>query len=217
MVKEVTRALFAGSVVYIAMAACSGSDATRSTEASGIDIEGAGGTRERATLGSGGQGAPGILDPVPDARAEDSAPVSGSRLRARWLVADDGSKQPAGWLDTKRNEECTFMRASDGLMRCLPRGLMVSAVYFGEATCITRVALLANSTCPANKYVLTMAASDCGEAKYIVRPGGQIVKNQGVWQKGADGKCAPVVSGAVSVHVLGEEIPASEFVAARAE
>lgn len=86
--------LFGGSVVYVALAACSAASAPRSA--------------------AGGSGAP-APGPVAEAQAQ-----SGTRLRARWMVGADGSRQFVGWWDSVRSEECAFTLASS--MRCTPGG-----------------------------------------------------------------------------------------------
>ena len=78
---------------------------------------GAAGTKPRADAGTGGVLGM-MMDPVPDADAETK---SGTRLKMRYYVGEDGSKQPLlGWHDTMRNEDCYFQKAEDGKLHCIP-------------------------------------------------------------------------------------------------
>ncbi len=58
----------------------------------------------RHMLGSAPNWVGAFADPVPVAIAQDP----GKRLRARYLVGDDGSRQFLGWHDEERNEDCSF-------------------------------------------------------------------------------------------------------------
>src|SRR5215831_13941239 len=63
-----------------------------------------------------------LLTLARDVRSEASVetPVAGSRLVPLFLLAEDGSRELAGWLDTARGERCAFAVSGDGLLRCLP-------------------------------------------------------------------------------------------------
>jgi hypothetical protein len=45
---------------------------------------------------------------------------SGSRIRAKILITDDGARAFQGWHDSQRHEDCEFQRDAEGTMRCLP-------------------------------------------------------------------------------------------------
>jgi hypothetical protein len=81
--------------------------------------------------GSGGAGGTGgIMNPVGDANAEES----GSRLKAKRLVGEDGSKQFAGWYDTSLKVDCYYSLMQDGVKHCIPfTGASVSG--FSDAAC----------------------------------------------------------------------------------
>jgi hypothetical protein len=143
-----------GSVtVYALMAACSagskgkpGDHAVSTAGAAnhgiamasgGVDASGdpTAGSSAVATSGMGGIIGE-MMDPVPDAEAE-----SGSRLKAKYYVGADGSKQFAFiWRDTERNEDCSFQRAEDGSLRCLPPAGAAPS-YFADAACTQPVTL----------------------------------------------------------------------------
>src|SRR5688572_6213959 len=133
--------------VYALMAACSaggkgGGDQTASsggaaTQGSGGVNTNSGGADGIAGLSDPSAGKPSgmggiigeMMDPVPDAQAE-----SGTRLKARYYVGEDGSRQLIpGWFDTQRNEVCYFGIASDGNLRCTPGGGPNFLGYFSDA------------------------------------------------------------------------------------
>jgi hypothetical protein len=90
------------------------------------------------------------VDPVPNAIAD-----SGSRLKARFLKGDDGTKDyqlinvmavngvdnhiyaEGRYLDSMRNEDCAFSTAADGAMRCLPIGAFEAGTLstFKDSSC----------------------------------------------------------------------------------
>src|SRR5262245_27196823 len=79
------------------------------------------------------------VGPIAEAQAQ-----SGSRLKARWIVGTDGSRQFLSWHDSQLNADCTFASASDGSLRCLPVGLQESG--FRDAECTQRVFSSAQSS-----------------------------------------------------------------------
>jgi hypothetical protein len=127
--------------------------------------EGAGGV----TGGSGGTGpkdggmldamVDAMTDPVPDASAQET---SGTRLKARYYVGDDGSKQFAGWYDTERKENCTFSTASDGAIRCVPAATAAAVgSYFADSACKQPLATVSCGA-PAPKYASAYSQSSGG-------------------------------------------------------
>lgn len=90
-----------------------------------------------------------LADPVPRAAAD-----SGSRLKAEFLLGEDGSKDyqigmdraPNGtaqygklYWDSERNEQCFFFLAGDGVSRCLPTDRVWYNYYpklsYSDASC----------------------------------------------------------------------------------
>jgi hypothetical protein len=76
----------------------------------------------------------GEVGPISEARAE-----SGTRLKARWLVGSDGSRQFVNWRDTELDAECTFQSASDGSSRCQPYSAGVETGGYSDAACTQRL------------------------------------------------------------------------------
>jgi hypothetical protein len=168
-----------GSVtVYLAMAACSagsknasrnhdrgsstggadaggemaGMGAKAASSATGASATGATSMGATSTGDSGaGVGIAGMIgemmDPVDEA---DAAPAtSGTRLRARYYVGDDGSKQFIGWHDKERDENCAFVNVG-GVLRCIPGAAGTVVGYYSDAGCSVPL------------YVASKAAMACG-------------------------------------------------------
>ena len=155
-------------VVYALMAACSGGGGGASTPGSG-GMTSSGGSIAAAGFATGGSftstgGANTMMNPVPDANAETK---SGTRLKARYYVGADGSKQFVGWRDTMRNEDCGFQKTDDGTLRCLPAPSYV--VYYADAGCTQPLGNMvtgSGSACPGGVAApVYFAESKCGGFK----------------------------------------------------
>jgi hypothetical protein len=133
--RRVIEALLSGGFVYVVMAACS------STSGGG---HGTGGRGHGGAHGSGSGGSEaGIMDALTDPIAEAMAglenPQSGTRLKAKYIMGADGSKEyrfttifldvhfvngpnevhPV-WYDSVLQADCIFLWSADGKLRCLP-------------------------------------------------------------------------------------------------
>lgn len=107
-----SRLLLGSCAVYLVVSACSGE--SKAPDARADQQSGAAGQSGEESGGHGGQGGEGIDEPEPPIT------ISGERLRARYLQADDGTRQWLGWYDIERGENCSFRIAEDGVERCLP-------------------------------------------------------------------------------------------------
>lgn len=173
-------------MVYVLMAACSAG--TKSKSGPGQQMATGGSTTSQgaaAAVGttagapvSGSNGDPGsggiigeIMDPVPDADAE----TSGTRLRARYYVGEDGSRQFVGWRDNVRNEDCAFWKGTSGVLRCTPFFGTGPATYFADSACTQPVTITAKAsgsacgiTAPAAQYVYLSDACGANRQRYTV-------------------------------------------------
>jgi hypothetical protein len=164
-IRDVGMCLLGSAMVYVAMAACS-SGGSGSIHGNPV-ASGTGGGVQATAGGPGGSGSghdSGIVDaltnPVPTAKAD---PVDGTRLKAEYITAADGSKEYIGgvWYDSMRSEVCAFTNAGDGQNRCLPNG--ATAAVFSDAMC-TKPLLALTAGCAMPAYVLTTTTSTCGGA-----------------------------------------------------
>src|SRR5262245_1097586 len=101
--RRVLEALVSGCIVYALMAACSSS--AKMVQSGSGGHAGTGGIAHGGNTGSGGhsgnagtgQSEGGLMDalrdPVSEAMAGLETPASGSRLKAKYLMGSDGSKQ----------------------------------------------------------------------------------------------------------------------------
>lgn len=131
------------------------------------------------------------------------------------LVTQQNSEElVAGWHDMERNVDCSFVKASDGKMRCLPTG-PTGVVFFTDSACKapTLVAVRGGPlSCAqaASKYVRatpgrspTQPQSQCAPAADAITKVYELsgdVKNLGLSSfESAPGRCAQVqgVNGAV--------------------
>lgn len=171
-IKNVSGILLGACVVYVSMAACTATDhiqLSSGASGGGSGNSGMGGAGEVSSsdsgmggmIGMGGAGGVGgmiedaggifdaLTDPVPDASAD---PTSGTRLKAKYIKADDGARAPMAdvWHDSQRNEECRFQRASDGKQRCLPTSVNYAG-YYADASCTQLLAYI-QTGCTPTKY-----------------------------------------------------------------
>jgi hypothetical protein len=167
-----------------------------SSSAGGSGVGGAGGES-----GTGGSGA-----------SDGTLPgyKSGSRLKVKVLVGDDGSERVSGgWLDTTLNVGCSALVATDGVKRCLPDGPSANS-YFSDSGCT--VPLHAHlGGCAVPGYVRRfVGAGEC--AVWESRVVG--AEHQGTIYAGGANFCgqAPAPTGS-TVYALSDAAPATDFVA----
>jgi hypothetical protein len=124
-------------LLLLAVCACGTSDGSDITDDAGGDGSGSG-------SGSGGLG----------------VNQSGTRIKMKVLSSPDGAKVFQGSFDSQRNEDCSFQRAADGMMRCLPTSVAGDfGSYYGDAACSVPVALWQFASCSPPTYVAVYAAS----------------------------------------------------------
>lgn len=158
-----------------------------------------------------------MMDPVPDAAAE---PVSGSRLKRRYYVGDDGSREPLygyGWYDTERQENCIFTTAADGATRCVPQTAGgASGFYFADSNCTQEVALV-TTTCgaPLPKYIFkSTPQSGCAGGTSSIHLIGPQQNLTMYYLKSGETCLGVAVTAGQAFYTIGAEVPASSFVRA---
>ena len=88
-----------------------------------LSVAAVSGCSDRDSLGTGSE------PPVTDS---SWAPVSGSRLEARFLVGDDGSRIFYSWFDKTRGEYCRVARGQNGRYFCFPSS---NPAVYSDARC----------------------------------------------------------------------------------
>jgi hypothetical protein len=239
MLRDVARSLAGGAVVYVAVAACSASSSGPSQTA-GLQ-DGVGGANADAnTDGSGGApggnaGAPGgaagheqdgsildaLTDPVPDALA-DGPNTSGTRLKAKWRVGDDGSREFAGWHDSQLDLDCYFGVAADGVDRCLPYSAGLLPTYYSDAACTKLLGMAGKPPqgCPTPaiaKHIARSADSCGGAALRIYQVGAQVTPQSVYMLSGSNCVAFAIDPSTYLWYPILAEVPASSFVGSKIE
>jgi hypothetical protein len=240
--RRVIEALTGGAIIYVAMAACSAQDSSHSGPVAtggvgGGTSEGGGGNPAGgATAGGGGAvGQAGndagddasrdaardtsfidaLADALTDPVTEADANVSGTRLRARNLVATDGAVQFQGWHDSQLGIDCVFSPTTNGL-RCLPLGSTFPN-YFGDAGCSQPLHGETKGCSPPSTVsayevrTLTCAGSNIIYTPYRV---GSLFTGSVVYQQG--GSCVQASAGITDlIDFYGlQALPLTDYVAA---
>ncbi len=113
---------------------------------------------------AGAQGAQGVQGPAGPAGA--AAATNGSRLKALFMSAADGSKIPAGTLDTQTGQVCAPMMTNDRVLRCLPaRGIGIHA--YADPDCTAQP--VAASAQPMPPGYAWFAEQPVGDGSYLAR------------------------------------------------
>lgn len=152
--------------------------------------------------------------PTTEPGAGEGSPTSGTRLKQRVQKGADGSKAFVGWYDSQREEECTFMKASDNKLRCLPNVPYANLSYYSNDTCTSPVALVAKG-CAAPKHVLQQVESDkCSatravEVRYTTNKLGDTAQ---VYVKGPGTCTATAQPGTSDFYGVGAVVQPTDFV-----
>lgn len=162
----------------------------------------------------------GMIDPVPDAMA-DAGSTSGTRLKARTLNGEDGSRQTViGWFDSQRNENCSFSPAADGSMRCMPAtSVSATGSYFVDAACTEELVVVLVAQCTgipkyATRYV---SQSDCLYGSSIYPVGAEYVGTALYVKNGTTCTATTTSPAQLRYFRLGAEVTAASFVRATEE
>jgi hypothetical protein len=158
-----------------------------------------------------------MIDPVPDAAAD---PVNGSRLKARYYVGADGSREPVasyGWYDSERRENCGFSKAPDGAIRCVPMiGAYAYGTYYRDGECMVELAV-AGATCGAEapRYANVAASSAC--TTYRIHQLGAAFTGTALFIKSGTMCVMTIATTGISYFEIGAEVPPTAFVQATEE
>lgn len=188
--RNVSRALASGFVVYVAFAACSASEAQR----------------RKGSTGTGGAGGS-LENPVRPATADES----GTRLKIASMKSDDGLKLTTGVFDATRNEECVIAVAADGAKRCLPLGSAVVANAFADSQCSQPI-VEAPPCSSAAKYVDVTDSKSCNPRHQLFEVAERTQVHVVYYGPAED--CTPGYGDPnIDVITLGAAVPPTSFVA----
>lgn len=182
----------------------------------------AGGNDDGGATGSAG-GPAVVVTKNPDDAGTDSAAspttgavtamdtyVSGTRIKSRVYVADDGSKQWVGWKDTQLNLNCAYRLASDGQIRCLPSDVGFLIGNYSDSGC-TQPLGYATAGCAATAYLVESVNAACGGGAVRIRPTGSKLGSQTIYSKVGASCVGTTMSAAYDYYSVGAEIPPNTY------
>lgn len=150
------------------------------------------------------------------------AAVSGSRIKARWVVSDDGARHFLQWYDSLLGFPCVFARSSDGIVRCVPNRMGMLAGWYADAACTQPTIQAAPyHECAPTYVTLSESALDCDDksllapmfpAQYIRQA--KVVKVTSgpvpaLYVNSAAQGCQPTA--VIDPHYLFEVVPITDF------
>lgn len=165
------------------------------------------------------------IDPGPGQVCADEPPapapldLSGSRLKARWRVGEDGSRELLGHHDAALDADCIWGTTADGQERCLPAGEEIAGSigsFYADAACEQDLVLAPLCEDTAPRFGLELASLPCGlvwrlfaveerwEGDVFQHIGGDckisvLAKSYGVWVAGPEIAPEAFVAGVVEV------------------
>jgi hypothetical protein len=139
------------------------------------------------------------------------APTGGPRITQSTVIADGTSIafEEGRLVDTTLGVGCSFAKAADGKLRCLPEG--ASVLYFSDDQCKAPLGITSDDCAPV-KYIQRVEGPACGTTAHVYLPGAQLdPKTTPAWFL-ADGMCMGIGgTSATKYFALGAEVPATTF------
>lgn len=144
-----------------------------------------------------------------------TAPIkNGSRLRNKYIEATDGTVTlQIGLYDTQRNEDCSFVDAEDGQLRCLPlTGPSYVATVFVDSSCTIPLVFGPNCSAPAKTTYELITTAGC--SRWRVRSISEIAMPANIYTKSGT-MCTPTPNpyAGYRFYQAGNSIAPTEFVA----
>lgn len=97
----------------------------------------------------------------------ESALKNGSRLRIKYINAEDGTVGlGGGYYDSQLATDCSFNTAEDGMLRCLPLQASVLSTYFLDASC-TQPLAFSEKCGPSHKYAYVSPTLGCTQFRIV--------------------------------------------------
>jgi hypothetical protein len=161
----------------------------------------------------GEPGAQGDAGPPGPPGKDGSGLASGTRLKARFDVGDDGARAFLGWRDSALDVVCDVAVASDGERRCLPLSSGGSVLYSDSACTIGVLARNgAPFSCGVPKYARsTQAITACGGEARVYAIGVELSDPPPTWYRLDPDGCKFYGGLPGPYYDLGTEIDPSTF------
>jgi hypothetical protein len=151
----------------------------------------------------------GCSDDEPPEAPEDATYTakSGSRLKARYFVDDEGARVFAGWFDSLRGEACRVARGEGGRYYCFPYG---NPALYADARC--RQPLGVHGGCAARYTAIARGDSRCDNETLALWEEGGPVELPTQYRWGGDSCLASERSPTASLVAATQRLPDSELV-----
>jgi hypothetical protein len=151
-------------------------------------------------------------DAGPDGAAPDDAEfVSGTRIRATYWLAEDGTRRYTGLFDTKLQVACSFSKAEDGKVRCLPMDTADAANVFADMNCMQPLGHVDAQWCTTPKYGMQpQQAAGCAAGPIVYALGASV--NLATIYNPAGANCNPSPAAGQKLFDLGSKVAPTEFV-----
>jgi hypothetical protein len=146
--------------------------------------------------------------------------ISGDRIVAQYIEAQDGARAFVGWWDSERDERCTWTVAADGVTRCLPSGglqVMPSAngfsqvVYYSDPECTKALAVSWDDSCENRHIAIRLDDSSCPTRSIVYSVEDEPYQGT-MYGLHSDDDCVPMGPAADWQYATTGEVPASAFV-----
>lgn len=180
---------------------------------------------ERSAAKDGGTGSDGgdatVVDAAPPASPLTCTPTNGTRLHGYVRQHSDGSSEDLGLYDTTYQTRCTYRRAADGKVRCLPlRGTSwdTGVVVYTTADCSGTPIIRFNYS-PQTTRVVANDGGDvfafrigCSGVWRAFMIGDQIAQPAAVYFRDQHGVCVSTPPTAIAYYTVGGDVSPELFV-----
>lgn len=187
-----------GFFLLVATSGCSATSPISAERDPGTAAGSGGASSAASGVGPGG--------PSTGAGAGDSLYQSGSRLRAKYLLGADGSKQFTGWHDSKLNVDCAPQLAAGNLLRCLPAN--TPTYLWADSSCKTSPVAMGQCVEYLGSLPTTQGCS--GNPVRIFKAGNALAETTVVYQ-GTPSGCVKIGALNQPLTAAGAEIDPSTF------
>lgn len=160
----------------------------------------------------------GLLFSCDDGDREEAPPdapwVAGDRLSVREIAFPGGEPVQVGWYDEELRTPCTFRRAADGQVRCLPQTGVFDFHAFASPDCSESSALArrSNRCGPTPTFATTPGLSNCPAEAHVFRLGERYTGDRFI-RVGEDCLLDEFEDENADFYERGEEIAPDEMVA----
>lgn len=130
-------------------------------------------------------------------------------------MTSEGDRSWQGWHDSERDEDCVFMTAADGKLRCLPNNNEARS-YFVDTACSDPVVVFVDDYCADTdaEYLVHTEGEQCAENRVtrVYELGATYDIAGGLYSLESNGACAAATNPFNGTYYRkGAEVPATSF------